>query len=186
MVLNCKSLLWFKLKAKNIIIASIFLLSLVSSLISNQLVHADTTYKFIGFVTWNGFLNVWDDGADISSDSSFDMFTHVIGIPIQPTSVNDGTVIPMYGESLDHYPVFVNEVHSHTGVKAMTYIYGCVGSDLVGAVNLTTLIANGELTDLVSSIHSFLDTYGLDGIEIDFEPPVNSDQTSINALIDAL
>lgn len=155
------------------------------SLVFPQPVIAASNQYMIGFVTWGDFENVWGKGQTLINEPILDSLTHVIGLAVVPTSTTNGRIKPMYGDT-SYFPTFVKAVHAH-GKKAMTYVYGTVGGEGPdGEINLTTLIANGQLGVLVESIKEFLVTYELDGIEIDFETPNEVDQTSLNALIDAL
>jgi hypothetical protein len=134
----------------------------------------------IGIVTYEDFAKRFEE-----TKKSFPLVDTVIGMPIMPTSNTNGKVKPVWGTTED-CKIFSDAVHA-SGKKAMTYVYGSVGGEgKNGEVNLTTIIKNGQLNTLVSSIEGYLTINNLDGVEIDFESPGDPDQASMNTLIDTL
>ena len=141
-----------------------------------------TNFKIVGAITWANLDTTWgiigSNNTTLPSEPSLKYLTDLVGPAIVPTSVNDGTIKAMYGTNLGVFTDVVNAAHSN-GVKAMPYLY-------MLSTDLAILIGKGQLNTLVNSITNLINTYNLDGIELDVESPVNVDQTSLDALIDAL
>jgi hypothetical protein len=159
-------------------LVAVFLVTLAGfNIIKAAEVNASSNFRVIGYITWANLDDKWEAGKTLDSEPSLKYCTHIIGPAVITTSTSNPVIKAEYG-SLSIFTEIAEAAHAR-GIKALAYVYGLT-------TDLATIIKNGKLNVLATSIRNLVINYGLDGVELDFESLNTVDQKSTGALIDAL
>jgi len=124
----------------------------------------------------------WGGDPDSQIDSlEYSKFTNIIYCQLIVTSSTDPTLTFGTGSAYELYQV-VTKSHS-----AGCYIQICLtGGDWLGSSDLNTIMANStNRNQLASNLSSFVTTYNLDGVDIDWETNIPY-QSNYNSFLSSL
>ncbi len=159
------------------------LLLCITILCSGSLVsHASVTenqtnnFKVMGYFSESPFNDPIDESIQ------FKGLTHLIYAFVKPNA--DGTLVPI--KKPERLKELVEKSHQN-GVKVIIAVGGIRNGNELMVTNFETLTASDKTTKVfVNEMAKFVDTYNLDGVEIDWEYPYPHTQAKFEKLMVAL
>jgi chitinase len=147
--------------------------------ISAFLVITCGTYPLRAAPWVTGYLPGWEQSQMAATNIDFSTITHLIHFSLVPQS-NGSVNSSENGLSAINCASAVSAAH-HGGAKAIVCVGGA-GTESVFLQATTT----AQLPGFVSNLVNFVNLYGYDGLDLDWEPFVSTDATQYTNLINAI
>jgi hypothetical protein len=114
-----------------------------------------------------------------ASEVHYGAYTHVIHVTLIASNAQGAIDSTTYGLTPTAIQNFISGARA-TGAHPILQL-----SQLAGQTNLTQSINNGYLNTLVTNVMSYVNTYGYDGVDLDWEVDLGSNATNFQALVNA-